>query len=70
MADWKDYVSPRKREAMGGDPLKPDTFGVDQFGSSTVNGPAPGKGGYLKDHERGARPPIGGNQANPDHGDY
>lgn len=68
MVDDK-YVSPRKRAAMGGNPLKPDDFGVDKLSSHAAGGPAPARG-MLKDHERAASGPIDGNQANPDHGDY
>lgn len=56
-----------KQLAMGREGLPDTDFGVEKFGSKTVNGPGP-KAGYLKDSERAARPPIDGNQANPDHG--
>lgn len=62
-------IPQRKRLAMGRGLLEGD-FGVEKFGSSAVNGPAAAKSKYLGDHERGARPPIDGSQANPDHGDY
>lgn len=65
---WERYVSPRKRMAMGDkDPLNVGNYDVEPFSSGTVNGGGRTRG-YLGDHERGAAPPIGGNQANPDHG--
>lgn len=61
------YVSPRKALGMGGSMPSGD-YGVESLASKAVNGSAGSGNGYLKDHERGASPPIGGNQANPDHG--
>lgn len=61
------FISPRKRLAMG-ESIGTD-FGVDNLNSPAAGGPAQG-GKYLGDHERAARPPIDGNQANPDHGNF
>lgn len=66
-----DYTGIRQRKviAMGGTPPNGD-FGVEPLTSRNAGGPDLGKtnGKYLKDDERAARPPIEGNQANPDHG--
>jgi len=60
------YVSPRKALAMGGS-MPTGDYGVEQLASKAVNGPSGVGNGHLKDHERTAGPPIGGNQANPKH---
>lgn len=52
--------------AMGGG-LPEGDFGVEKLASRSVNGPDYSHKN-LKDDERGARSPINGNQANPDHG--
>ena len=51
-----------------GYPGADDNFGCDSLASKAAGGPVAPKKGYLKDDERGARSPIDGNQANPDHG--
>ena len=54
-----------------GEPLPSGNFEVAALSSHSAGGPKGGKSdGMLKDHQRGAAPPIGGNQANPDHGEY
>lgn len=61
-----DGFSGRKRLAMG-KPYPSGDFGVEPL--SGVQGHDT-KDAILKDHERGARPPVGHNQANPDHGEF
>ena len=67
---FEQGLSPRKRMAIGDpDPLNVGNFGVDGFSSTAVNGgPKASANKMLADHERAARGPIDGNQANPDHG--
>ncbi len=68
MAINEKFISPRKRLAMGG--TMPDgDFGVDSLASRVAGGPTSQGSGYLKDDERGAGPPLGGNQRQPDHGE-
>ncbi len=66
MAIDHKYVSPRKAMAMGGSMPSGD-YGVESLASKAAGGPTTQGNGYLKDHERTAGPPIGGNQANPKH---
>lgn len=65
MAD--EAVNAHKLMAEG-KPYPSGDFGVEKLGSKSVNGPASGKETRLHDDARGARSPIKGNQANPDHG--
>lgn len=71
MADGNDDgYSLRKRLAMG-KPLPEGTFGVEPLGGVQGDAHTPvAREVHLKDHERGAGPPINGNQANPNHGDH
>ena len=70
---FERFISPRKRMAMGDeDPLRVGDYDVTPLsevqgmaGSATKAGNS-----YLKDDERTARSPIGGNQANPNHGEH
>jgi len=64
MTDNYDGFTLRKRLGMGY-PLPEGNFGVESLKS--VQGEV-GTGKTLKDGERGAGPPIDGNQANPSHG--
>lgn len=67
MADNADGFTLRKRIAMGM-PLPSGNFGVESLASATGN--VPGSGATLKDNDRAASPPVGHNQANPNHGDF
>lgn len=58
-------IPQHKRMAMGENVMDAGDFGVDKLASAKVNGPA---NRMLKDSERGAGPPLEGNQRNPDHG--
>lgn len=65
-----DGFSLRKRLAMG-KALPSGDFGVCSLQSTAHKVPVdPVKKGHLLDHERGARGPVGHNQANPDHGEF
>lgn len=66
MANDLSGIRMQKQIAMGGDMPSGD-FGVSKLNSKDAGGPS-GKTTTLKDNERGAAPPINGNQANPDHG--
>lgn len=68
MADYNDGFPLRKQIALGRTDLNQD-YGVAKFDSNAVNGgPKASANKMLADHERAARGPIDGNQANPDHG--
>ncbi len=58
----------RKRLAMG-KPLPSGDFGVASMSSHCAGG-VDTQDSHLLDHQRGARPPVGHNQANPDHGEF
>lgn len=54
---------------MGSGGAAGENFGVDALSSHSAGGPGGGSANRtLKDHERGAGPPVDHNQANPDHG--
>lgn len=53
-----------------GEGLLSGDFDVPKLSSHAAGGPAPAGAGYLKDSQRAAKPPIGGNQSNPDHGPH
>jgi hypothetical protein len=64
------YLKQHQRIARGDpDPFDTSGFGVESFASMNGGGGNTSKR-TLRDHERGAKPPIGGNQSNPDHGDH
>lgn len=65
MAEDMSGIRMQKQLAMGGS-LPTGDFGVEKLAS--VEGSVKPSGVTLKDDERGARSPINGNQANPDHG--
>lgn len=64
--DNPEGLSLRKRLAQGVD-LPSGDFGVDKLNSKAAGGPK-SSSGTLSDSERGAGPPVGHNQANPNHG--
>lgn len=65
-------AGPLKQHQMlaRGEGLMSGSFDVDPLSSHAAGGPAPTGSGTLPDHQRGAKPPIGGNQAQPDHGPH
>lgn len=72
MADQYSGIRLQKQIAMGDtNAMSPGDFGVDSLSSHAAGGPGPkaSVSGTLGDHERGAAPPVGGHQANPNHGD-
>lgn len=70
MMDWG--MSPRKRIASGDkDALDVGDFKVDHLDSHAAGNKPYNKGNaLLADGQRGAKPPMGGNQANADHGPH
>ena len=62
-----EAISNHKLMAMG-KPMESGDFGVEKLAS--VQGKYKPVKGHLADHERAAKPPIGGHQANPYHGDH
>ena len=71
MADFNEpaeALSLRKRISHG-DALPSGDFGVDKLSSHSAGGPGQNEAaGTLPDAKRNA--PHGGNQANPDHGEF
>lgn len=63
-----DGFTMRKRLAMG-KALPSGDFGVCHMDQHCAGG-SDTRDAHLKDHERGAGPPVGHNQANPDHGRF
>lgn len=63
----EDGFTLRKRIAMGL-PLPSGNFGAESLASA--QGAAHTPEAHLKDHERAASPPVGHNQANPNHGEF
>lgn len=63
-----DGFTMRKRLAMG-KALPSGDFGVASMSSHCAGG-VDTQDSHLADHQRGARPPVGHNQANPDHGEF
>lgn len=63
-----DGFTMRKRLAMG-KALPTGDFGVCHMDEHCAGGSVT-TDGHLHDHQRGAKPPVGHNQANPDHGRF
>jgi hypothetical protein len=62
-------INQHKRMAMG-ESIGEDGFGVQKLDSMSRGNGYDGRGAHSPDHRRGARPPVGYNQANPDHGEF
>jgi hypothetical protein len=68
MADLR--LRQRQNQARGDGVIEAQSFGTLSLEHMNAGPPTPAAKGHLKDHERGARPPIQGSQAQPDHGPH
>ena len=65
------YLKQHQRLARGDpDPFDNSGFGVEKMASMCAGGGEGMNRKHLRDHERGASVPVGGNQANADHGPH
>jgi len=62
-----DGIPMHKKLAMG-EALPEGTFGVPPFSATCAGGGMTKTNTIIPDHQRAAGLPVGGNQANPDHG--
>lgn len=65
-----NFLRQRQNQARGDGVIEAQSFGAESLASMMTGPPTPAAKDHLKDHERGARPPISGNQAQPDHGPH